>query len=346
MDSDIRLFGKAAGEQVQLITLDNGTIACQIITYGAAICALYVNNKAHERTDIVLGYDTLQEYMQQDGYFGAAVGRYANRIANGRFTLNGKAYSLAKNDGNNHLHGGNVGFSHRIWQIKRVQSDKLELALYSSDGEEGYPGSLDIRIIYTLEGAALSIRYIAAADKDTLCNLTNHSYFNLAGHGSGSIAAQKLAVYADDYIPCDAENIPLGGIAPVADTPMDLRTPVSFGARLASDFAQIKQAHGFDHNFVIAPAAGQMRLAAQAWCEQTGIAMRVHTTLPGVQLYTANYIEPPRRGKGGCAYSKHGAFCLETQFFPDSPNRPDFPCAVLKTGEYFDNTTIYSFYTE
>lgn len=339
-----RPFGQApAGQPVELLTLDNGRVRCEILTFGATLRTLEVPDRTGRRVDVVLGYDALEDYLKYGGYLGAVVGRYANRIAKGRFTLDGKEYALAVNDGPNHLHGGTVGFSHRVWQVEALERDRAALTLTSPDGEEGYPGDLTVRVTYRLDGTALELRYEAVSDRDTPCNLTNHSYFNLAGHASGPVLDQKIAICAQRYTPTDGDSIPLGTIEPVEGTPMDLRRLTPIGAHIDDDFPQLRQAGGYDHNYVVDGAAGTLRPAARAYSPETGIAMDTETTLPGVQLYTANFIEQGRPGKAGGVYGPRHAFCLETQFFPDSPNQPRFPSCILRAGARYDQVTRYVF---
>lgn len=340
-------FGTApSGEPVSLITLGNGVISCQIITYGATLRSLLVPNRNGALVDVVLGYDSLQEYVDHDTYFGATIGRFANRIAKGRFSLNGREYTLAVNNGENHLHGGQIGFSDRVWRLEHIRPSAAVLSLVSADGEEGYPGNLTVRVTYALEESTLSIRYQAVSDADTLCSLTNHSYFNLAGHSSGPVLNQEIALFAECYTPSNAASIPLGSIEPVAGTPMDFRTPTRIGAHINDPFLQLEQARGYDHNFVVDGLRGSLRAAAQAASSETGISMRVSTTLPGIHFYTANFIADRCPGKGGCFYGPRHAFCLETQHFPDSPNQPQFPSAVLKAGQEYDQITQFSFAVE
>lgn len=238
-----RPFGQApTGQPVELLTLDNGRVRCEILTFGAALRSLEVPDRTGGRVDVVLGYGALEDYLRYDGYLGAVVGRYANRIAKGRFTLDGKEYALAVNSGPNHLHGGSVGFSHRVWQVEALERDRAVLALTSPDGEEGYPGDLTVRVTYRLDGSALELRYEAVSDKDTPCNLTNHSYFNLSGHASGPVLDQEIAIRAQRYTPTDGDSIPLGTIEPVEGTPMDLRTLTPIGAHIDDDFVQLRQA--------------------------------------------------------------------------------------------------------
>ena len=342
-----RPFGRTPeGERVELVTLDNGILRGEILTFGAALRTLEVPGRAGARVDVVLGYDTLEEYLTRDGYLGAVVGRCANRIAGGRFSLNGRDYALPINDGPNHLHGGVQGFSRRVWQVEELEAHRAVFSLFSPDGEEGYPGALRVRVEYRLDGAALELRYLAESDRDTLCNLTNHSYFNLAGQGSGTVLDQELCIHARRYTPTDGNSIPTGELAEVAGTPMDLRSPTPIGARIGEDFPQLAQAGGYDHNYVLDGPAGTLRPAAWARSEATGITMETETTLPGVQFYTANYIEAGRPGKAGAVYGPRCGFCLETQIFPDAPNPPAFPSAVLRAGERWEHVTRYRFHAD
>lgn len=342
-----RPFGTThTGELVELLTLDNGTLRCEILTFGATLRALEVPDRNGSRVDVVLGYDALEDYLTYGGYLGAVVGRFANRIARGRFSLNGRDYNLAVNDGPNHLHGGLVGFSHRVWQVEELAGDRAVLTLFSPDGEEGYPGNLNVRLTYRLDGAALELHYEAQCDQDTICNLTNHSYFNLSGQNAGPVLDQGICIHAQGYTPTDGTSIPLGTVEPVEGTPMDLRAPTPIGAHIDDDFVQLRQAGGYDHNFVVDGPMGTLRPAAWAHSSQTGIAMAAETTLPGVQLYTANFVEQGRPGKAGAVYGPRHAFCLETQFFPDSPNQPQFPSCILRAGERYDHTTRYVFSAE
>ncbi len=330
------------GEAVRALTLDNGVLSCEILTFGATLRTLTVPGQEGP-VDVVLGYDTLAEYEEQGGYLGAVVGRFANRIAKGRFTLNGQSYTLAVNDGPNHLHGGGRGFSHRVWSVEEVAAGRAVLTLDSPDGEEGYPGHLRVKVSYTLEGTALSIRYEASCDRDTPCNLTNHSYFNLDGQGSGPVLNQKIQLCASGYTPTDETSIPYGRVEPVEGTPMDLRQPTPIGAHIDESFQQLVWGRGYDHNFVVDGQPGLLRPSARAWGENSGVAMEVASTSPGVQFYTANFIEEGRKGKAGAVYGPRGAFCLETQYFPDSPNHPGFPSAILRAGETYDQTTRFIF---
>ncbi|MEY8402813.1 aldose epimerase family protein [Oscillospiraceae bacterium 44-34] len=330
------------GEEVRRLRLDSGVISCEIITFGAAIRTLTVPGRTGP-VDVVLGYDTLGEYETAGGFFGAVVGRYANRIAGGKFTLRDKKYVLARNDGPNHLHGGAVGWSHRVWSVEEAAPDRVVLTLDSPDGEEGYPGHLQAKVVYALEGKVLSIHYEAVSDRDTPCNLTNHSYFNLSGHGSGTALEQEIQLFCSRYTPADSTSIPFGQVEPVDGTPMDFRSATPIGARIEEPFQQLLWGHGYDHNFVVDGEPGVIRPAARAFSPVTGVMMKVETTCPGMQFYTANFVEEGRRGKNGALYGPHHGFCLETQSFPDSPNQPAFPSAVLRTGERYSQTTTFRF---
>lgn len=332
-----------AGERVELLRLKKGGLSCAVLTLGATLQSLTVPNRDGAGVDVVLGYDTAEEYLTQDAYLGAVVGRFANRIAKGRFTLNGREYALAVNNGPNHLHGGVRGFSYRVWTVEELTADRAVLALESPDGEEGYPGSLTVRVTYTLLENGLELHYEAKSDQDTPCNLTNHAYFNLSGHRCTTVGDHVATLFATHYIPTDPTSIPLGYSSEVAGTPMDFRSPRTLGERVDDDFVQLKQARGYDHCYVVSGAAGTLRPAAEVFSPKTGIRMKTETTLPGVQLYTANYLTE-RKGKGGVTYAPRSAFCLETQFFPDSPNQPSFPSAILKAGEEFDHVTRFLFF--
>jgi len=339
-----RSFGNTgSGRAVDALTLDNGILTCEVITYGAALRSLYVPDRFGNRRDIVLGYDTLEEYERCTAYMGAVVGRVANRISGGRFAMNGQTYALAVNDPPNHLHGGTVGFSHRVWSVVEHTPERLTLSLTSPDGEEGYPGTLQVRVTYALEGSALSMRYQATTDQETPCNLTGHAYFNLAGHSSGPVTDQTLCIHAENYTPSDAVNIPTGEIAPVAGTPMDFRVLRPIGEQINEMFHQLIQANGYDHNYAIDGEIGLLRKAAQAYAPASGISMDVATTLPGLHLYTANFLGEGLKGKEGAVYGPRHAFCLETQFFPDAVNQPTFPSVILQPDCAYDHTTVFSF---
>lgn len=338
------LFGHMPdGTPVEEFTLRNGLLSCRILTYGGAVRSLGVPDRTGRPVDVVLGFDTLEDYLAQDKYIGALVGRYANRIGNSRFSLDGREYQLAANDGANHLHGGLVGFDRQVWTVEEAGENTVTLSLVSPDGQEGYPGTLRTEVTYALQSNGLEIAYEARSDRTTLCNLTNHSYFNLAGHDSGTVAGQYIQLLASRYTPTDAASIPTGAVEPVEGTPMDLRTPQPIGARIGEKFQQLIQAGGYDHNWIIDAWDGNLRPVARAWSEETGISMEVLTTLPGVQFYTANFVAGCPAGKGGAVYRNRDAFCLETQYFPDSPNQPSFPSARLEAGAVYQCRTAYRF---
>ncbi len=331
------------GTQVDKLTLRGGTMSCEIITYGGAVRSLMVPDRDGNPVDVVLGFDTLDDYRAQDKYIGALVGRYANRIGGAKFTLNGVEYPLAANNGENALHGGLAGFDKQVWTVEAQTDNSVTLSLTSPDGQEGYPGTLKVRVTYTLGCGALSIDYRAVSDRDTVCNLTNHCYFNLSGHDSGSVESQDIRLNASRYTPIVPGSIPTGEIAPVDGTFMDLRHVQPIGACIDEDFDQLAMAGGWDHNWVIDGWDGKLRPAAWAWSPDTCIVMETFTTMPGVQFYAGNYLDGCPAGKGGAPYGKRCGFCLETQFFPDTPNWPEFPSCVLRAGEEYHSTTIYRF---
>ncbi len=331
------------GTEIETVSLKKGALSCRILTYGGALQSLTVPDRQGNPVDVVLGLDTLEAYCEHDKFLGALVGRYANRIANGKFVLGGKEYSLFTNDGPNHLHGGAVGYNQKVWKIEDLQADQVVLSLLSPDGEEGYPGNLPITMTYRLTEQGLELSYEAESDADTVCNLTNHSYFNLAGHGSGVVDSQTMQLFADRYTHVREGAIPTGELPPVDGTPMDLRQPTPIGVGAESDFEQLVLTQGFDHNWVINDWDGTMRPAACAYAKETGIRMQVLTTLPGIQFYAGNYLDGCPAGKGGAKYYKHCGFCMETQFFPDTPNQPSFPSALLRKGEKYLHKTAYLF---
>ena len=346
-------FGKTEeGQQVDLYTLTNKNgVEVAITNYGGTVVSWKVPDRNGQVADVVLGYDNVKDYEAGKAYFGATVGRYANRIAHGKFTLNGATYTLAKNDGENHLHGGIKGFSKRVWTAKDVSGSNgqaLELSYLSKDGEEGYPGNLSVTVVFTLtEENELKIDYSATTDKDTVLNLTNHSYFNLAGQGSGDILSHQLTLNADRFTPVDATLIPTGELRKVKGTPFDFTQPTAIGARINQDDEQLKLGKGYDHNWVLnKPKIGVLTLAAELYEPKSGRLLEVRTTQPGVQFYTGNFLDGTAHGKEGKVYNYRTGMCLETQHFPDSPNHPDFPSTVLKPGQRFHSTTIYKFSTK
>ena len=342
-------FGKTEdGQQTDLYILTNKNgMEVAITNYGGTVVTLKVPDRNGKIEDVVLGYDKLEDYEAGKAYFGATVGRYANRIAHAKFTLDGVTYTLPKNDGDNHLHGV---FNKRVWNPKDVSGSDgqaLELTYVSKGGEDGYPGNLSVKVVYTLTGQnELKIDYSATTDKDTVLNLTNHCYFNLAGQGNGDILQQQLMIRADRFTPVDATLIPTGELRSVKGTPFDFTTSTVIGARIDQENEQLKLGKGYDHNWVLNNStAGSLYIAAQAYDPHSGRLLEVSTTEPGLQLYTGNFLDGIR-GKGGKVYNRRYAFCLETQHFPDSPNHPQFPSTVLKPGQHFQSTTIYKFSTK
>ncbi|MCS6951774.1 MAG: aldose epimerase family protein [Bryobacterales bacterium] len=340
-------FGKTPdGVPVELYTLTNRKgVRVSITNYGGIITSLLVPDRNGRSRDIVLGFDTLEGYLKGHPYFGAIIGRYGNRIGQARFTLDGVEYKLAKNDGDNHLHGGLKGFDKVVWKAREyTDGDGLHVALdyRSRDGEEGYPGNLDVNVVYTLnDNNQLRIEYTATTDKPTVVNLTNHSYFNLAGEGD--ILGHVLQIQADYFTPVDQGLIPTGELRPVKGTPFDFTTPTAIGARIDADDPQIRFGRGYDHNFVLRGAAGTLREAAEVYEPSSGRVLRVLTTEPGLQFYSGNFLDGTLRGKGGQVYAHRSGFCLETQHFPDSPNKPQFPSTVLRPGQTYRSTTVFEF---
>ena len=343
-------FGKTAdGTPVEIYTLRNiSGMEARIMTYGGAGVSLKVPDKNGKLGDVVLGYDSLGGYLTNSPFFGALIGRYGNRIANGKFTLDGQAYTLATNNPPNHLHGGVKGFDKVVWKAKPVGTfygDGLELEYVSKDGEEGYPGNLTVKAIYVVtEKNELIVQFTATTDKDTVCNLTHHSYFNLAG--KGDILNHVVQIYADKMTPVNSSLIPTGELKPVNGTPFDFRKPTAIGARINDDDEQLKFANGYDHNWVFQKRLGEFQRAADVYEPTTGRKMEVWTSAPGMQFYSGNFLDGTIKGKGGQVYKFRDGFCMEPQAFPDSPNHPDFPSTELKPGEIYRNTIIYWFSTE
>ena len=344
-------FGKTAdGKAVEIYTLKNSNGAeARIITYGGAVVSLSMPDKKGKFADVVLGYDSIAGYEKNQSYIGALIGRYANRIAKGRFLLDGKEYALAKNNGENHLHGGLKGFDKVIWTARPAINENganLELTYLSRDGEEGYPGNLSVKVVYTLtENNELKVVYTATTDKNTIVNLTQHSYFNLAGAGSGDILNHQLRIFSDKFTPTDAGSIPSGEFKDVSGTPFDFRKPTVIGARINDADEQLKFGNGYDHNWVLSKNDASATLAASVYEPASGRFMEVYTTEPGLQFYAGNYLDGAVKGKNGKNYPRRSGFCLEAQNFPDSPNKPNFPSPVLKKGETYSQTTIYKFST-
>ncbi len=346
MSIDTESFGKTPdGQRVDLYTLTNiNGIKAKITNYGATLVSLEVPDKNGKLADITLGYDKIDGYLPRHPYFGSTVGRYANRIGGAKFVLNDVEYKLEANNGPNHLHGGIKGFDKVVWKAKeeRGDSDKVlvKLSYLSKDGEEGYPGNLACTVTYTLtKDDELKISYEAETDKTTILNLTNHSYWNLAGQGSSNILGHELMLNADKYTPVDEGLIPTGEIRNVSNSPMDFTRPMTIGSRIG----QVEG--GYDHNYVLNSSTGTLALCARVYEPTSGRAMEIHTSEPGVQFYTGNFLDGSITGKSGKVYKKHYGFCLETQHFPDSPNKPDFPSVVLNPGQKYTTVTVHKFYT-
>jgi len=344
MSLDEKIFGHMPdGAPVRIYWLKNRNgVVVKVAEYGAIITEIHAPDRDGKDGDVVLGFDNLDRYLKGHPFFGAIAGRVANRIANGRFTLDGKEYTLAKNNGPNHLHGGLKGFDKKLWKSKArpagAHSVAVEMSCFSPDGEEGYPGNLTLTVVYTLtDRNELRIDYKATTDKATPVNFTNHSYFNLAG--SGDILGHELWLNADNYTPTDEGLIPTGEIKSVKGTSLDFTKPTTIGARFNQ--TGLKPA-GYDHNFVLNGGGKSLTLAARVYEPKSGRVMEVRTTEPGVQLYTANGLDGSITGVGGVKYPRHGGFCLETQHFPDSINKPNFPSVVLRRGNTFKSTTIYT----
>jgi aldose 1-epimerase len=342
-------FGKTReGKSVDIYTLTNGSgMEARITNFGAILVSLKTPDRHGKLDDVLLGFDTVEGYLREHPYFGAVVGRYGNRIAKGQFTLNGKQYKLATNNGPNALHGGIKGFDKAVWQALPVGNSALKLTYLSKDGEEGYPGNLTVTVSYTLTDAnELRLDYTASTDKDTVINITNHSYFNLAGQGTGDILGHRLMLNADRFTPVDSTLIPTGELRSVAGTPFDFRQPHAIGERIDVKDEQIQFGGGYDHNWVLNGTIGTLRPAARVVEPKSGRVLEVQTTEPGVQFYTGNFLDGAITGKGGKVYNKRYGFCLETQHFPNSPNEPKFPSPVLKPGETYKSTTVFKFSAE
>ncbi|WP_421810054.1 aldose epimerase family protein [Flagellimonas sp.] len=337
------------GKQVSLYVLENeqGTVA-EITNYGGKVVSLWLSDKSGNYEDVVLGHENIDDFLNaKEKYFGAIIGRYGNRIAHGKFTLDGKEYTLATNNGDNSLHGGNKGFDAVVWDAKQVDAQTLELTYLSKDGEEGYPGNLSVRVLYQLTDAnELKIEYWATTDQSTVVNLTHHSFFNLHGAGNGTINDHLLQIHAAHYTPVDAGLIPTGEIAAVEGTPFDFQELKPIGAELEVKNQQLDYGMGYDHNFVLEQNGEGLNYAAKVVQPTSGRAMEVYTNEPGLQFYGGNFLDGSIVGKEGKAYEFRTAFCLETQHFPDSPNQPDFPSTRLDPGEEYYSICVYRFSVE
>jgi aldose 1-epimerase len=336
------------GRDVDLYALTNGSgMRVEITNFGGIVTSLSAPDWHGRLADVVLGFDNLESYLAGHPYFGAIIGRYSNRIANGTFDLAGRTYTLARNSGGHHLHGGISGFDRALWRARpRSSPDGPQLRLFhvSADGDEGYPGRLEVVVTYTLTNAnELRIDCHSTTNEATHVNLTNHSYFNLAGHDNGNILDHVVSINGDRFTPVDSGLIPTGELRDVAGTPMDFRDSVAIGARIDDDDEQLRFGHGYDHNLVLNKAGTELSIAARISEPTTGRVLEVLTTEPGVQFYTGNFLEGSLVGKEEAVYDRRCAFCLETQHFPDSPNRPEFPTTVLRPREVYQTTTVYRF---
>jgi aldose 1-epimerase len=339
-------FGSVDGRAITLFTLTNSHgMEVRAMNYGGIIISIRVPDRNGQVADVVLGHETLEGYRPNPPYFGAIVGRYANRIANGTFKLDGQTYSLPKNDGPNTLHGGSIGFDKVVWDAEPLKGrNGVAFGYLSQNGQDGFPGNLRVKVTYTLTNAnALEIDYEATTDKATPINLSNHSYFNLKGEGDGDILDHEIMINADRFTPVDKNLIPTGELRPVKGTPFDFTQPTKIGARIDDNYDQLLLGHGYDHNFVINRNGGGMVLAARVYEPTTGRTLEVSTTQPGVQFYTGNFLDGTITGKQGHVYKRRYGFCLETQHFPDSPNHPSFPNTILRPGETFHQKTVFKF---
>jgi aldose 1-epimerase len=341
-------FGKMPdGTPVEIYTLSDGAFEARIATYGGIVVSLKAPDRNGKVADVVLGFDDVDGYVANfngasDAFFGAIIGRYGNRIAHGSFTLDGKKYSLPLNNGANSLHGGPHGFNNVVWKAKPV-ANGVELSYLSKDGEAGYPGNLSVMVRYTLVSGNLRIEYSATTDKDTVVNLTNHSYFNLAGQGD--ILKHELTLHASRFTPVDSGLIPTGELKSVESTPFDFRKATTVGARIGANDEQLHLGRGYDHNWVLDSGGRKLTEAAELYDPTSGRVLKVLTDQPGIQFYSGNFLDGSIKGKGGKPDELHAALCLETQHFPDSPNHPDFPSTELRPGEHYHTVTVYSLST-
>ncbi len=343
------VFGKLPDnrEVLQYTLTNRAGMSAQVINYGATITSLRVPDRSGKMDDVVLGYDSVQGYMDGTSYFGAIVGRYGNRIGKGQFQLDGKQYQVTVNDGENHLHGGKIGFNKVLWQSKLLSPSSVELQYVSKDGEEGYPGAVTLKVTYTLtDKNELRIDYEGTTDKPTILNPTQHSYFNLSGSFTNTILDHVLTIEADRFTPVDKGLIPTGQLAEIANTPFDFRAPTAIGARINDPVEQMALGKGYDHNWVLRGDAGQLRKAVELYEPKSGRLMTMFTDQPGVQFYSGNFLDGAAHGKNGVAYQHRTGLCLEAQAYPDTPNKPQFPSVTLKPGQVYRQTTVYQFSTK
>ena len=347
MSIEKKSFGKLSdGREATMYTIRNAEgMQLDVTDYGATMVRILVPDKNHELVDVTLGYETLEEYVANDGHFGCVIGRNGNRIAKACFEIGGKVWQLEKNDNGNNLHSGPDYFGKRLWDTVEVTDSSVTFALEDEDGRQGYPGNFRCTITYTLtKEQGVQLHYTAVCDQDTIANLTNHAYFNLEGQGSGTVYDQYLTIRAKNFTPAsDYQAIPTGEIAPVAGTPLDFTSPVKIGERINENDTRLTDVRGYDINYADRQEPGEVECVAQAWSEKTGIMMEVWTDLPGVQLYSGNFIPEGRKGKDGAVYGPRWGFCLETQYYPNAINQKGFASPLLKAGEVRDTTTEYRF---
>lgn len=345
------LFGRLAdGTPVELHTLKSDTLEVQLISFGAGVFSLKAPDRNGRMANVVLNFPDLEGYVRNHGsqapnFFGSTIGRYANRIANARFALDGKQYRLAPNNGSHSLHGGPGGFYNVVWQAQ-LRADGVTFRYISTDGEEGFPGTLETTVHYSISSSQLKIEYSATTDAPTVLNLTNHAYFNLSGEGNGSILKHELKLYASRFTPADGGAIPTGELRSVERTPMDFRRSTVIGARIDADDEQLRFGHGYDHNFVLDGDVAAMKPAAELYDPSSGRLLEISTTEPAIQFYSGNFLDGTIRGESASPYQKHAGLCLETQHYPDSPNHPDFPSTILKPGDTFRSKTVFKFSTK
>ncbi len=337
-----------SGEAVEQITMTNHSGASvSLITYGGTLTSIIVPDRHDIFADVCLGFTSVTDYERGGGYLGALIGRYGNRIAGGRFELGGQTYQLFCNEGANHLHGGKIGFDKKVWAAEcteHEESDSVKLTYVSPDGEESFPGTLTVDVTYAWNDAnELSLHYLAVSDRETVINLTNHAYFNLGGHGSGTIENHQISIAADAYTPVNSACIPTGELAPVEGTPFDLRTSIRIGDGIDQENEQLSFGHGYDHNFVLTDPEEGICKACELYDPQSGRVMETFTDLPGLQFYAGNMLKIPFECKDHVQYTHRNGLCLETQYFPDTPNQPNFPSCVFRAGQPFDHTTVYKF---
>ena len=345
MSSTKEPFGKSReGKDLHLFTLDNGKVKVKLTELGATLVSIVMQDKNENYTDVILGYDTPQEYYDNSCFFGAVIGRSGNRIDKGRFSINGKEYQLDINDNENNLHSGNNGFDKRVWDVEKICDDSITFFLKDADLEQGYPGNFQVSVTYTLkDDNTLVLHYEGESDADTVANMTNHVYFNLGGHDSGDVLGHQVQLNAKEYSSViDSQAIPTGEYTPVAGTPFDFTSPKLMGRDIDADCEQLKFVGGYDHNFVIKREKGVVEKFAEMYCPATGICLEAFTDLPGFQFYSGNFISD-QKGKGGATYHRRGGFCLESQFYPNSINQEGFAKPILKAGEKYDTTTCYRF---